>query len=666
MNGYSPHYQTLSGLYEISCDEIDSTKLNDGSGNVITNGTIQTNAISLNGNDLATTLRVLEYDTTNSIYPMDYYSGYGGYVNTYCNSHIYGGLVLDGSLIINNNSTTVSQTALNNITGTTSNIQTQINAIASAQTSTTGGGYFTQQYEYNGNYTASAYWSTGGTIQFSTGFAVPPCTLYGVYIDFKTTLGATGTVNILQNGTSVKSCSILTSYSFYSATTLSIACSQSDLIQIQFGSGTTVNGTAWRATLMFKTNGVVGATGPAPTLNIGTVSTLTAGSSATATVTGSNPYSLNLGIPRGLAGTNGSNGSNGVSPTFSIGTITTLSVGSSASATITGTGSNPILNLGIPTGATGLGMRWQGNWLNYVSYSVNDIVYDSNTGSSTYGTCFICVVANLNQSLSNTTYWNVICMRGAQGIQGIQGYTGSQGPKGDTGSQGPQGPQGPSGSNGSNGSSPSAFDILAIFDAFIALSGLVVSGIAYASLASWMAAISADVTALNASVSTLEGQVSSLETNVATLQGQTQYLTANTGTVSSNFGSTLNIINSTSTGNAIILTRGGNITASGTTSLQGTTVTTLTATGNTSLQATTATNLTATGNTSLQTTTITVLDTLNLSYPTIGGGQTLHIGCNAGFYSNVISIGGGSDTIYINGQPFYPYVPTNYFNQLPY
>ena len=125
MNGYSANPQTISGLSLINCDEIDINKFNDGSGNILTNGTIQTKSINLNGNDLATTLRVLEYDSTNSIYPMDYYSGYGGYVNTYCNAHIYGGLVLDGSLIINNNSTTVSQSALNNITGTTSNIQSQ-------------------------------------------------------------------------------------------------------------------------------------------------------------------------------------------------------------------------------------------------------------------------------------------------------------------------------------------------------------------------------------------------------------------------------------------------------------------------------------------------------------------------------------------------------------
>ena len=652
MNGFSANTQTLNGLFIVNCDEVDVNKLNDFAGNVITNGTIQTKAVNLNGSDLYTTLNNagLEYDATNAITPIGYYAGYGGYVFLNCNALVWGSLVLDGSLIINNNSTSVTQSALNNIVGTTSNIQTQINAIASAQTSTTGGGYFTQQFEYNGNYTASAYWSTGGTVQFSTGFAVPPSTLYGVYIEFKTTLGATATVNILQNGTSVKSISILTSYSYYSATTLSIACAQSDLIQIQFGSGTTVNGTAWRATLMFKTNGVIGATGPAPTLNIGTITTLSAGSSATASLTGSNPYSLNLGLPSGATGANGTNGTNGQTPAFTIGTITTLTAGSSASASLTGTLTNPVLNLSIPVGAQGVGLTWRGNWLNYYSYAVNDVVYDNSSTSSTYGCCFICIGANVNTSVSNTNYWNIVAMRGSQGIQGNTGSQGPQGPQGATGATGAQGPQGPQGPQGNNGSSPSSTDILAIFDAFVALAGLVVSGVAYVSLASWMGAISADVTALNAEVSALQGQVSSLETDVSTLQGQTQFQTGNTITSSTNFGSSVNIINTGSTGNAITLTRAGNITATGSTSLQGTTVT----------------NLTATGNTSLQTTTISTLDTLNISYPTIGAGQTLHIGCNAGFFSNVISIGGGSDSIYINGTPYYPYVPTNYFNQLPF
>lgn len=57
--------------------------------------------------------------------------------------------------------------------------------------------------------------------------------------------------------------------------------------------------------------------------------------------------------PAGRDGVNGSNGKDGVSPALQAGMVTTLAAGSSATMTITGTQANPILNLGIPAGATG-------------------------------------------------------------------------------------------------------------------------------------------------------------------------------------------------------------------------------------------------------------------------------------------------------------------------
>lgn len=51
--------------------------------------------------------------------------------------------------------------------------------------------------------------------------------------------------------------------------------------------------------------------------------------------------------------TNGTNGKDGVTPDIQIGTVTTLPAGSQATATITGTPEKPILNLGIPEGETG-------------------------------------------------------------------------------------------------------------------------------------------------------------------------------------------------------------------------------------------------------------------------------------------------------------------------
>ena len=52
-------------------------------------------------------------------------------------------------------------------------------------------------------------------------------------------------------------------------------------------------------------------------------------------------------------GADGQDGQDGVTPDISIGTVSTLQPGSPATASISGTAANPVLNLGIPQGATG-------------------------------------------------------------------------------------------------------------------------------------------------------------------------------------------------------------------------------------------------------------------------------------------------------------------------
>jgi hypothetical protein len=113
----------------------------------------------------------------------------------------------------------------------------------------------------------------------------------------------------------------------------------------------------------------------APSVVIGTVTTLPAGGSATVVNVGSAQNAvLNIAIPQGAQGiqgiqgvagnngTNGTNGTNGVSPNLTIGSVTTLSSGSSATASVSGTFPNLLLNLGIPMGATGSGstVAWGG------------------------------------------------------------------------------------------------------------------------------------------------------------------------------------------------------------------------------------------------------------------------------------------------------------------
>lgn len=70
------------------------------------------------------------------------------------------------------------------------------------------------------------------------------------------------------------------------------------------------------------------------------------------------PEPVNIMGPQGPAGADGATGpagQDGATPNLQIGTVTTLDAGSNATATITGTAENPLLNLGVPRGADGSG-----------------------------------------------------------------------------------------------------------------------------------------------------------------------------------------------------------------------------------------------------------------------------------------------------------------------
>lgn len=73
------------------------------------------------------------------------------------------------------------------------------------------------------------------------------------------------------------------------------------------------------------------------------------------------PETINIMGPQGPAGADGAqgppgpSGSDGATPNLQIGTVTTLDAGSDATASITGTSENPLLNLGIPRGENGGG-----------------------------------------------------------------------------------------------------------------------------------------------------------------------------------------------------------------------------------------------------------------------------------------------------------------------
>lgn len=97
-----------------------------------------------------------------------------------------------------------------------------------------------------------------------------------------------------------------------------------------------------------------GKDGLAATVNVGTVSSLPPGSQPVVTNSGTNSAAvLNFGIPQGQPGQNGTNGNNGQAATIQVGTTTTLPAGSNATVTNVGTSSAAVFNFGIPRGADG-------------------------------------------------------------------------------------------------------------------------------------------------------------------------------------------------------------------------------------------------------------------------------------------------------------------------
>ncbi len=94
-------------------------------------------------------------------------------------------------------------------------------------------------------------------------------------------------------------------------------------------------------------SGSNGDDAPAPTLSVGTISSLPYGSQPTASISGAAPeFIINLGIP--LA----KNGDNGPANALSVGTVTSLPAGSAPKVTISGSAPNQVLNFQFPQPAT--------------------------------------------------------------------------------------------------------------------------------------------------------------------------------------------------------------------------------------------------------------------------------------------------------------------------
>jgi hypothetical protein len=129
------------------------------------------------------------------------------------------------------------------------------------------------------------------------------------------------------------------------------------------GSSATItnSGSSGAATFNFTIprgdTGETGATGTAATIAAGTTTTGAAGSSATVTNSGTSAAAtFDFTIPRGDTGETGATGATGAqgpAATIAVGTTTTGAAGSSASVTNSGTSSAAVFDFTVPAGATG-------------------------------------------------------------------------------------------------------------------------------------------------------------------------------------------------------------------------------------------------------------------------------------------------------------------------
>lgn len=100
--------------------------------------------------------------------------------------------------------------------------------------------------------------------------------------------------------------------------------------------------------------GAQGVQGPAGTIAIRNVTTGAPGSAATVTNAGTPSAAvLDLSLPQGAVGAQGPQGNTGAAATVQVGAVTTLAPGASATVTNRGTAAAAVLDFGIPQGAQG-------------------------------------------------------------------------------------------------------------------------------------------------------------------------------------------------------------------------------------------------------------------------------------------------------------------------
>jgi len=167
--------------------------------------------------------------------------------------------------------------------------------------------------------------------------------------------------------------------------------------------------------------GADGAVGAAATITVGSTTTGNAGTNASVTNSGSSSAAtFNFTIPRGNTGATGAQGStgatgatgaNGTAATVSIGSVSTGLPGSSASVTNSGSSTAATLDITIPRGNTGADGDLA--WKGGWSSSTT---YSTNEAVQYNGSSYIAVANNQNVTpTSDTSKWNLMAQAGAEG-----------------------------------------------------------------------------------------------------------------------------------------------------------------------------------------------------------------------------------------------------------
>lgn len=150
----------------------------------------------------------------------------------------------------------------------------------------------------------------------------------------------------------------------------------------------------------------------------------------------------------GAPGADGADGVDGITPAFSVGTVETLSAGSRATVTLSGSTEAPVLNFGIPKGADGTGGSGgsgtpgeDGGW--YIPAAVQ---VDENTMRLSF--------TPSRDSMEPVADVTITLPAGRDGADGAPGTPGKDGADGAPGENGADGAPGAPGQDGADGRTP--------------------------------------------------------------------------------------------------------------------------------------------------------------------------------------------------------------------